>query len=80
MEVDVNETISISAKKLVESMTIEELGVFCSELAEKVNKDFTERNIAAKNFADGLSENGCRFLAEVVTHHFIRNSQTGFDT
>ena len=73
MEVEVKTVVGISAVKLVESMTITELAEFCSAAAEKLNDDFRLRADAAGNFADGLSENGCRFLAEVVTQHYHRN-------
>lgn len=75
MEVNVKTNISISAKSLVEEMTMTELADFCSELSEKLNDDFHLRAEAAENFASGLSENGCRFLAEVVTSHCSRNKR-----
>ena len=73
MDVQLETEISISARKLADSMSATELADFCSELAEKLDREFSLRNIAAENFADGLSENGCRFLAEVITQHYHRN-------
>jgi hypothetical protein len=74
MEVEVKTVVGISSVHLVESMTMTELAEFCSAAAEKLNDDFKLRSKAAENFAEGLSENGCRFLAEVVTQHYRRNS------
>lgn len=72
MEVTVSTEVSITAKKLIGSMSMEEIGEFLSEAAEIFNTEFKQRNAAASSFADGLSENGCRFLAEAVTHHYMR--------
>ncbi|MBE8232847.1 MAG: hypothetical protein HAW67_03870 [Endozoicomonadaceae bacterium] len=75
MQVEIKTTVAVSAKRLVEEMTMTELAEFCSELSEKLKDDFHLRAEAAENFADGLSEDGCRFLAEVVTSHYSRNKR-----
>lgn len=64
--------VFLSVDKLVEQMDIEDIGSFCSAVAERLDKEFRIRNDAAAQFASGLSEFGCRFLAEAVTQHFMR--------
>lgn len=76
MEVEIKTVIEVNAQSLVESIPVVELGEFLSIAAEKLNDDNTRRNDAAGKFAEGLSENGCRFLAEVITQHYIRNRVT----
>lgn len=73
MEIELKTVVTTSAKSLVESMSHEEIGEFCSYLAEKLDSEFTARNNAASEFSAGLSEFGCRFLAEVVCQHHYRN-------
>ena len=73
MNIEINADISVSVNSIVKNMSTEELGEFLSLAAEILNTDFKHRNAAAKAMASGLSEDGCRFLAEVITHHHIRN-------
>ena len=80
MNITLNENIEVSASKLVSSMTVHEIIEFCGLVSEKLDKEFTERNTAAENISDHLTENTCRFLAEVVTHFYLRNKETGLDT
>lgn len=75
MEIELKTVVTTSAQSLVESMTHVQVAEFCSYLADKLDGDFTLRNDAAASFAGGLSEYGCRFLAEVVTHHVQRNRE-----
>lgn len=65
-------TVFLSVDKLVEQMDIEDIGSFCSAVALRLDKEFRIRHDAAAQFASGLSEQGCRFVAEAVTHHFMR--------
>lgn len=65
-------TVFLSVDKLVEQMDIEDIGSFCSAVAQRLDKEFRTRNDAAAQFASGLSEFGCRFLAEAVTQHYLR--------
>lgn len=68
-------TVFLSVDKLVEQMDIEDIGSFCSAVALRLDKEFRTRNNAAEQFASGLSEFGCRFVAEAVTHHFMRTQK-----
>ena len=76
MEVSVKKQVSISVKELVDTMSTTEIALFCSEVAEKLDGEFADRNLAAQKFSEGLSEMGCRFIAEVVTHFYARQQQT----
>lgn len=72
IEIEKKIYVTISADefigKLDDSDTCE---VICA-VAEKYDKNFIKRNTMAREFADKLSENGCRFLAEVISHHYAR--------
>lgn len=72
MEVELETTVSVSAEKLAKSMSFEEIASFLSEVALRFDQDFKHRAQLAKDFESGLSELGCRFLAEAVSNHFIR--------
>ena len=65
-------TVFLSVDKLVAKMDIEDIGSFCSAVAERLDKEFRLRTDAASQFAGGLSEMGCRFIAEAVTQHYMR--------
>ena len=73
MEINIKKTITVSVHDLVDAMTVHELMEFCDIISKRLDADFTERSVAAKNLSNNLSENGCRFLADVVTHHSSRN-------
>jgi hypothetical protein len=79
MEVSVKKTVQIDVKELVDAMSAEEIAEFCSKVAEKLDGHFSDRNAAAERFTDGLSELGCRFIAEVVTHHYMRQKEGSGD-
>ncbi|WP_437881065.1 hypothetical protein [Pseudomonas sp. LRF_L74] len=68
-------TVFISAAKVVKEMDAEDIGSFCSAVAERLDQEYAGRAGAAAAFADGLSEQGCRFLAEVVTSFFMRQKR-----
>lgn len=65
-------TVFLSVDKLVAQMDIEDIGSFCSAVALRLDREYRLRNNAAEQFASGLSEMGCRFVAEAVTQHFMR--------
>ena len=65
-------SIDISTKKILEAMKPYDIPEFVSAVAEKFDQDFKERADLADKFAKGLSEKSCRFLAEVVTSHYMR--------
>lgn len=73
MQVTINKEIDVSIKELAETMTHEELAYLLSECSHRFDKDPKERKKLAVAFTDGLSETGCRFLAEIVTNHYFRN-------
>ena len=70
--IEAHTTVFLSVDKLVAEMDIEDIGSFCSAVAERLDKEFRLRADAASEFAGGLSEMGCRFLAEAVTQHYMR--------
>lgn len=71
--IEVNVDVKLSGEDVAKALNEEEIASFCSQLAERLDGDFVARKKAASAFADGLSETGCRFLAEVIASHFMRN-------
>ncbi|MEE3504856.1 hypothetical protein QN399_01015 [Pseudomonas sp. 10C3] len=65
-------TVFLSVDKLVKEMDAEDIAGFCSAVALRLDKEYSERAGAAAEFAGGLSEFGARFLAEVVTSFYMR--------
>jgi len=64
--------VTVSAKDFISQCGIDDVASFASELAEKLDQDFVGRAHAANAFAEGLSELGARWLAEVVTNFYAR--------
>ena len=70
-------TVFLSADKLVKEMDAEDIGSFCSAVALRLDQEYAGRASAADEFASGLSEMGCRFLAEIVTSFYQRQKREG---
>ncbi len=65
--------VFLSVDKIVKEMDAEDIGSFCSAVALRLDKEYANRKDAASEFSGGLSEMGCRFLAEVVSSFYLRN-------
>ena len=65
--------VDITAEEFINGMDKADTVEVLSAVAEKFDQDFKNRNEMARVFSEHLSENTARFLAEVVTHHFMRN-------
>ncbi|UZD98463.1 hypothetical protein LOY64_30150 (plasmid) [Pseudomonas corrugata] len=70
-------TVFLTAEAVVKLMDAEDIGSFCSAVAQRLDQEYSSRAGAASDFADGLSELGCRFLAEVVTSFYQRRAREG---
>lgn len=68
-------TVFLSVDKLVKQMDSEDIASFCSAVAQRLDQEYAQRAGAANEFAGGLSELGCRFLAEVVTSFYQREKR-----
>jgi hypothetical protein len=68
-------SVFLSVDKIVKEMDAEDIAGFCSAVALRLNDEYAERADAANAFAGGLSEFGCRFLAEVVTNFYMRETR-----
>lgn len=68
-------TVFLSVDKLVKEMDAEDIGSFCSAVAQRLDGEYAGRAEAASEFASGLSEFGCRFLAEVVANFYMRQKR-----
>lgn len=75
VEIEKNVSVVLSGDEVAKTLELDDIAHFVSALATRLNGDFVRRNEAASDFASGLSEDGCRFLAEVVTQHFYRNGR-----
>jgi hypothetical protein len=67
--------VFLSVDKLVGELDAEDIGSFCSAVAIRLDQEYAPRTDAARQFSEGLSEAGCRFLAEVVTQFYMRQSR-----
>lgn len=72
VEVDVVAQVTVTAKDFVNQCGIDDVACFATYLAEKLDSDFVNRAYVAEQFAAGLSEQGARWLAEVVTSFHMR--------
>lgn len=72
--------VAFTAEELLEDLKKQEhhgqLTDFICGLEEVLDGDYKARQEAAREFAEGLSENACRFLAEVVCQHHHRNHKS----
>jgi hypothetical protein len=72
IEIETSATVTVSAKEFVEQCGIDDVACFATYLAEKLDQDFVNRAYAAEQFAEGLSETGARWLAEVLASFYLR--------
>ncbi len=73
MFVNVKTAVNIDAKEVLQNIAPDEVAGLLCLVAEKFDDDFIKRAKFANAFADSISEIGCRFLAEVVAAHYMRN-------
>lgn len=69
MSVEIEKVVGVvvSSKDFVDLLKPWDVAEFASAVAEKFDQDYVNRADIASSFADSLSEQGARFLAEVVT-------------
>jgi len=72
MEITLNKEFEVSAREVLAKIKDYYMAAFVEILAERYDKDFKTRAQLASKFADGISEQGARFLADVVAHHVAR--------
>jgi hypothetical protein len=72
IEIEKITAVSISAAEFVQLMKIYDVAEFACAVAERFDKDFANRADVADAFAGSLSEQGVRFLAEIVTSFYGR--------
>lgn len=70
--VETTTTVFLSIDKIVKEMDAEDIGSFCSAIALRLDQEYAGRADAASQFASGLSEIGCRFIAEALASHYMR--------
>jgi hypothetical protein len=75
IEIEKKTYVTISAEEFLSKLNDAEICEVICAVAEKYNKHFAKRNTMSHEFAKNLSENACRFLAEVVTHHYARQEK-----
>ena len=68
-------SVFLSVDKIVKEMDAEDIGSFCSAVAQRLDGEYANRADAASEFTSGLSELGCRFLAEVVANFYLREQR-----
>ena len=75
MNINMQTTVIVDAQDFVERLTLDDFCQLVEAAAEKFDNDYAGRTKVARAMAGNLSENGCRLLAEVVTHHFMRQAK-----
>jgi len=73
MQVSINKEFEVNVADLAKTMNHEELVYLLNECSIRFDNDSKDRKKLAIAFADGMSETGCRFLAEIVATHYFRN-------
>lgn len=64
--------VTVSSTEWVEKLKPHEVAEFASAVAHRFDEKYVDRAEIAAEFADGLSEDGARWLAEVVTNFYAR--------
>ncbi len=72
MEVIINKQFHVSVEELVKTMTAEEVAEVLSLVALRFEEHFRDRKALANAFAEGTSEIGARFLAEICASTMSR--------
>lgn len=75
IEIEKKTYVTITADEFLNKLDDADTCEVICAVAEKYDKNFTKRNTMAREFAGKLSENGCRFLAEVISHHYARQEK-----
>lgn len=72
MQITVNTYISVDVNELAKNMSCEELAALLSLVAERFDGEYKNRRELAEAMAEGTSETGARFLAEVISSTIYR--------
>lgn len=75
IEIEKKTYVTVSAKDFVDGLNDSDLCELISEVSHKFDQDYKKRQWMASTFASHLSEDSCRFMAEIVTQHFARKSE-----
>lgn len=59
----------VTAFEVIESMNFKNLAEFVSELGSQFEHEHAERDELAKAFTKNLTNDGCRFMAEIVANY-----------
>jgi len=75
MSVEIEKVVGVvvSAKDFVHGLKPWDVAEFANAVAERFDQEYGTRADIADSFADALSEQAVRFLAEVVTSYHGRN-------
>lgn len=72
MKIPIMTGIEIDVDVIAEQMTLGELISLCSSIGTRFDDDYMDRALLAHSLGDNLSEDGARFLAEVVTARYAQ--------
>jgi hypothetical protein len=62
----------ITAEELADKMRIEDIGALLSAVAKKLDGDYVNRAYCVTQFESEMTEEGARFLAEIITTRFAK--------
>lgn len=72
MKIKVESDIDVSPIDLIADMPIKDIAMLLSAMADKLDGDFIDRTYCANEFAEGMTENCARFMAEMVAHRHAK--------
>lgn len=72
MRLDVNVEIDMTAEELVSKMRVNDIAKLLSAVAAKLDGDNIDRLYCITEFESGMTEDGARFLAEIITQRFTK--------
>lgn len=67
MKINVNTDIAVDVAALSKSLSVDELVYLLDAVARRFDQEFGDRRKLAEAFAEGTTEIGARFLAEVIS-------------
>jgi len=72
MKVKIESNLEVSPIDLIADMSIKDMALLISAMADKLDGDFIDRVYCANEFAEGMTENCARFMAEMITQRFAK--------
>ena len=72
MRLKVDSEIDITPQELADKMHIEDIGELLCAVASRMEGDFVNRPYCIQQFEKTMTEDGAKFLAEIVTQRYAK--------